>query len=265
MPLNDIDTEQTKATYRTQATTHQLLDYLTTHPASTIWYHASDMMLHIHSDASYLSVSNARSRMGGIFFCGDKPPNEDILNGSILNVTAVIKNVVAPSAESEVGGCFQNAQSDTPLRITVIELGYKKPATPLRTDTSTAFGIVNETIKQKRSNAMDMRYRWLTERVRQKQFDVYWRPGHENLGDYHTTHHSAQNNKYMRGLILHEANNLHVLRVCVKLLPLRMPLPLPLPTPQPSPGRVCAQTYAHRRANIPVYSESHTAPMSDGV
>jgi hypothetical protein len=30
---------------------------------------------------------------------------------------------------------------------------------------------------------MDMRYHWLTDRVHQKQFDVYWRPGRENLGD----------------------------------------------------------------------------------
>jgi hypothetical protein len=65
MPLNDIATEQTKATEKTQAATNQLLDYLATHPDATIRYHASDMILHIHSDASYLSVSNARSRLGG--------------------------------------------------------------------------------------------------------------------------------------------------------------------------------------------------------
>jgi hypothetical protein len=59
MPLNDIATEQTKATENTQASTNQLLDYLATHPDATIRYHASDMILHIHSDASYLSVSNA--------------------------------------------------------------------------------------------------------------------------------------------------------------------------------------------------------------
>jgi hypothetical protein len=52
---------------------------------------------------------------------------------------------------------------------------------------------------------MDMRYHWLTDRARQKQFDVYWRPGRENLGDYHTKHHSAQHHKDMRGLILHQA------------------------------------------------------------
>jgi hypothetical protein len=70
MPLNDIATEQTKATKKTQAATNQMLDYLATHPDATIRYHASDMILHIHSDASYLSVSNSRSRLGGVWRTG---------------------------------------------------------------------------------------------------------------------------------------------------------------------------------------------------
>jgi hypothetical protein len=74
MPLNDIETEHTTATERTQAATHQLLDYLATHPDATIRYHASDMILHIHSDASYLSVSHARSCLGDLFFLGKNPP-----------------------------------------------------------------------------------------------------------------------------------------------------------------------------------------------
>jgi hypothetical protein len=49
------------------------------------------MIINIHSDASYLSVSNARSHLGGLFFCGDKPPQEDTLNGSILDVASVIE------------------------------------------------------------------------------------------------------------------------------------------------------------------------------
>jgi hypothetical protein len=36
MPLNDISTEQTRATEKTQAATNQMLDYLTTHPDATI-------------------------------------------------------------------------------------------------------------------------------------------------------------------------------------------------------------------------------------
>jgi hypothetical protein len=95
MPLNDIATEQTKATEKSQAATNQMLDYLATHPDATIRYHASDMIFHIHSDASYLSVSNARSRLGGLFFLGNRSPEQETLNGSILNVASVIKNVVA--------------------------------------------------------------------------------------------------------------------------------------------------------------------------
>jgi hypothetical protein len=76
MPFNEIATEQNKATEKTQAATDQLLDYLATHPDATIRYHASDMILHIHIDASYLSVSNDRSRLGGIFFLKNNPPSK---------------------------------------------------------------------------------------------------------------------------------------------------------------------------------------------
>jgi hypothetical protein len=118
MLLNDIATEQTKATEKTQASKNHLLDYLASHPDATIIYHASYINIHIHSDASYLSVSHARSHLCGLFFCGDKPPKEDNLNGSILNVASVIKNVVASAAESEVGACFKRPklerQSESP-------------------------------------------------------------------------------------------------------------------------------------------------------
>jgi hypothetical protein len=218
MPLNDIATEQTRATEKTKTAAGQLLDYLATHPDAKICFHASDMILHIHSDASYLSVSKARSRLGGIFYLGYIPPNEDKLNGSILNVVSFIKNVVASAAESEVGTCFQNAQTAAPLRITLLELGHKQPATPLRTNNSTAYIILNETIKQIRSKSMDMKYYWLKDRVCQQQFDVYWRPGKDNLGDYHTKHHPAQHHQCMRPILLHQTKNLNVMRGCAKLL-----------------------------------------------
>jgi hypothetical protein len=167
--------------------------------------------------------SPTQEAVSEVFFLGNKFPEQETLSGSILNVAAVIKNVVASAAESEVGACFHNAQSGALLRVTLTELCHTQPPTPLRTDNSTAFGIVNETIKQKRSKAMDMRYHWMTDIVRQKQFHVYWRPGRENLGDYHTKHHSAQHHKDMRHLILHEANSLQVLRGCDKVLPLPHP------------------------------------------
>jgi hypothetical protein len=52
MALNDISTEQTAATEKTKTAAGQLLDYLGTHPDAKIRFQASDMILHIHSDAS---------------------------------------------------------------------------------------------------------------------------------------------------------------------------------------------------------------------
>jgi hypothetical protein len=98
MPLNEIATEQTKYTEKTQSATDHLLDYLATHPDAMIRYHAYGMILLIHSDASYLSVSNAHSCIGGLLFCGNTRPHEDEINGSILNAASVIKNVVVSAA-----------------------------------------------------------------------------------------------------------------------------------------------------------------------
>jgi hypothetical protein len=89
-----------------------------------------------------------------------------------------------------------------------------------------------------------MRYHWLTDRVRKKQFDVYWRPGRENLGVYHTKHHSAQHHKDLRGLILHQANSLQVLGGCVKLLPLPQPPLCARPDARTNPS---AQRATHLR------------------
>jgi len=46
----------------------QLLNYFATHPDTVIRFHASDMVQHVHSDASYLSEAHAHSQAGGYFF-----------------------------------------------------------------------------------------------------------------------------------------------------------------------------------------------------
>ena len=83
-----------KSADNTQAAAYKLLEYLAKHPDATIRYHESDMILHIPSDVSYLSMSKSLSQ-SVIFYCGDKPPQEEKFNGSILNVAVVIKNVVS--------------------------------------------------------------------------------------------------------------------------------------------------------------------------
>ena len=53
--LSIIATEQTQGTQTTKEKAEHFLTYATTHPNATIKFYKSDMILKIHSDASYLS------------------------------------------------------------------------------------------------------------------------------------------------------------------------------------------------------------------
>jgi hypothetical protein len=173
MPINDLASEQSKATEVTADKFIKLLNYCNTHPETKIRYHASDMILHIHSDASYLSENEAKSRVSGFFYMGNKTnTDKKITNGAILIISKVLKHVMSSPAEAEIGAVFINAKEGAVLRTTLEELGHKQPPTPMETDNTTATGYSNGTIKQKRTKAMDMRFYWIKDRVKQGQFNV---------------------------------------------------------------------------------------------
>ena len=86
----------------------QLINYLAMHSKAVVRYYTSDMILNIHSDASYLSESRARSRIAGEFFIGSVPVNGRPiqLNGAIFIMCGILKCVVASAAEAELAALF---------------------------------------------------------------------------------------------------------------------------------------------------------------
>jgi hypothetical protein len=208
MPINVLTSEQSKATAATADKVIKLLNYCNTHPETKIRYHASDMILYIHSDVSYLSEREAKSRAGGFFYMGNRADTaKKLTNGPILIISTVLNYVMSSAAEAEIGAVFINAKDGAVLRTTLEELGHHQPPTPLETDNTTATGYINGTIKQKRTKAMDMRFYWIKDRVKQRQFNVYWVPGYQNLADYFTKHHSPAHHKRMRENIYMLANS----------------------------------------------------------
>ena len=111
--LSTIAIDQTKATKRTMEQCIQLLDYLASNQNAKVRFHASDIILNIHSDASYLSESGARSRACGHFFMGWMPKNEEPikLNGAFYTSSSIMRFVVASAAEAELGALFHNCQT----------------------------------------------------------------------------------------------------------------------------------------------------------
>jgi hypothetical protein len=176
------------------------------------------MILVVHSDASYLSKRQAQSRAGGHFFLtteAEEPPN----NGAILNVSKIMTSVMSSAADAELGALYINACEAVPIRNLLQEMGHKQPKTPMQTDNSTAFGVVNNNIQPRRTKAMDMRFYWLRSRDSQGQFRYYWKPGPTNLADYWTKHHPASHHIEKRPTILTPSIVIAALRASTKRTP----------------------------------------------
>ena len=60
------------------------MDYVHTYPDVYIIFHASDMILNIDSDASYIAAPKSRSRVADYFYLSSKPTTIDTppLNGA---------------------------------------------------------------------------------------------------------------------------------------------------------------------------------------
>ena len=128
---------------------NQLLDYCHTHPSATVQYTASDMVLHLHSDAAFQSEAKARSRASGHLYLGNKADNNpEKLNCALLSTSTIMKHVMSLVAEAECGALFLNATQAIPLRMTLEEMGHPQPPTPIQVDNSTTTGFANRQIKQ---------------------------------------------------------------------------------------------------------------------
>jgi hypothetical protein len=119
-PISTIASQSATPTTDTLKQMHQLLDYLGTQEDAVLPYHASYMVLAVHSDASYLSEPKARSRAGGHFFLSSDtpiPPN----NEAVLNIAHIIKNVMSSATEAELAGLYIMAREAVCIRIILEE------------------------------------------------------------------------------------------------------------------------------------------------
>ena len=214
--LNDLATQTHSGTQKTMKAVAHFLNYCASNPEAATLYRVSDMILHINSDTAYLVAPKARSRAGGFYYMGNR--NKELINGPVAVNAKIIKNVMSSASEAEIGALYMNAKDAVPMRTTLAEMNHPQPPTPIRTDNSTANGIVNSTIRQNRSKAIDMRFYWLRDRVNQKQFHIHWAPGAINLADFFTKHHSPQRHLALRPLYVHTKSSPTGMQGCIKLL-----------------------------------------------
>jgi hypothetical protein len=160
MALSTIASEQTKGMECTLEKAYQVLDYLAMHPDAMVRFRASEMVMNIHSDASYLSKPQAQSRACSHFFTGSLPTDGKPikLNGTFHTLCSILEFVVASAAKAELGALFLNCQEGMIFKSTLEDLGHPQPKILVHCDNATAVSIANNTIKRQRSQAMEMRY-----------------------------------------------------------------------------------------------------------
>ena len=149
------------------------------------------MIMRIHSDASYQSETESLSRADGLL---------------IFGITQLQRHQRKQRCRSHylwnhqkryVGGFWRwmrihlyQLQAHSPTTDHTQGNGTPTSANLVQIDNYTTEVIMNSTMQQKRSNAMDMHFYWVQDCMKQKQFNVCWKPGSKMFGDYHTKHYT---------------------------------------------------------------------------
>ena len=150
------------------------------------------MQLTVDSDAAFLVLPKAHSRIAGYFRLLDKPSlTRHLHNGAILIECKTIRHVVTSAAEAETHAVYHNARIAIPLRHLLVQMGHPQLPTSITTDNSTAAGYVNGNIQTRKSKSWDKRLHWLRDEHNKQFFNVNWAKGDSNKADYFTKHHST--------------------------------------------------------------------------
>ena len=83
--LSELSSQQLKLSENSMKRCRQFMDYMLTHSDANIHYYTLDMILNVHSDASYLSCADAKSRAAGIFFPRFRPPRQTTHQTQLCN------------------------------------------------------------------------------------------------------------------------------------------------------------------------------------
>ena len=161
--LNEISTQQSKPFDKTQQKCNMLIDYLATCPDATLRFYASNMQLHIETDAAYLVLPKAKSSTAAFFYLRDNTTTtkkKSRINGAIHVSCKTIPNVVSSASKAETGNIYLDAKEAVPIIIALEEMGHlQNPnSVPITTDNITAHGILTNDMQAKLSKAYDMRY-----------------------------------------------------------------------------------------------------------
>jgi hypothetical protein len=123
--LNKIASRQSNPTEELEKDVNRFLQYAATYPNGKLTFWPSDLQLFVHSDASYASETNSRSRSGAFYFLGKKHTSgNNQINGGLGSISKILPNVLSSAAEAEYAALFMAARRACIFQNILADLGF---------------------------------------------------------------------------------------------------------------------------------------------
>eukprot|EP00957_Ditylum_brightwellii_P112875 8606296-Ditylum_brightwellii.AAC.1 len=136
------------------------MDYLATYPNAVLCFFAGNMQLHVDSNAAYLVVNGAKSRIAGYFYCASNPHtlnyNKKPHNAPILIECRTLKHVVCSMKKAECSALFHNSQTAIGLRNLLEAIGHPQQPTKIKTNNKTSNSFVHASMHIKCNKSWDI-------------------------------------------------------------------------------------------------------------
>ena len=159
----------------------RLSNYISRFPKASVIFKETDMILKAMYDSALRP--HGKHRVGAMLYHSNKDdPPEKI--GNILEVICKLPpDAVASIAEGEYCSEFLIGQTAYWHRVINERMGYPQPPTILYGDNTTAIGITTDSIKIKKSKAIDKNLHWIMNKTRLGEFILIHIPTEKNSAD----------------------------------------------------------------------------------
>jgi hypothetical protein len=193
--LSSIAARQANGTTAVTEACQQPLNYVVSHPNAEIRYKACNMILAVHTDASYLSEQAGKSCASAHFYLTNHN-NKEFNNGAILTLSSIIEHFMSFASKAELDALYYGCKLAVPICTTLKEMGHPQiKQTMVTTDNITAQGLTMKFMTPKASKYMDQRFHWLKCRNTKCQFFYLWHCSANSRADHASKHHPAKHHQ----------------------------------------------------------------------
>jgi hypothetical protein len=198
--VNDIAATQSAPTSKTMEQIDRLANYVARFPKASVIFKATDMVLKAMYDSALRL--HGKHKVGLMLYHSNINDHPEMIGNIIEVICRLPPDVVASIAEGEYCAQFITGQTAYWHRIINERMGYPQPPTILYGDNTTAIGIANDSIKIKRSKAIDNKMHWIRDKTRLKIFLPTHIRTNLNSADYQTKNLSTkEHNRQVKNYI----------------------------------------------------------------